>query len=208
MASSGYPVPASEARARLRFKNSVFAGFVARADSVAAARTFIGDIRSRFPDASHCVYAFAIGHGASVTHGMSDDGEPAGTAGRPLLAVVQGSGLGDVAVAVVRYFGGTKLGTGGLVRAYTSTAQATLAEVEVVEKVTYLGVCLRAMPYEFYEAVKSAVTAVAGIVESEEFAEAVTMTARVPEDQVPELSRVVRETTSGRFELEVTGYTD
>ena len=204
MAPSGYPVPASEARAQLRFKNSVFSGFAARADSVAGARTFIDDIRARFPDASHCVYAFAIGHGASVTHGMSDDREPAGTAGRPLLAVVQGSGLGDVVLTIVRYFGGTKLGTGGLVRAYTSTAQATLAEVEVVEKVTFLGVSLRAMPYEYYEAVKSAVTAVAGTVESEEFADAVTMTARVPEDQVPELARVVREASSGRLELEVT----
>ena len=130
-------------------------------------------------------------------------------ASRPvLLAVVQGSGLGDVALAVVRYFGGTKLGTGGLVRAYTSTAQATqatLAEVEVVEKITYLCVSLRAMPYEFYGAVKSAVAAVAGTVESEEFADAVTMTARVPEDQVSELARMIREASSGRLELEVTG---
>ena len=69
---------------------------------------------------------------------MSDDGEPSGTAGRPALAVVQGADLGDVVVVLVRYFGGTKLGTGGLVKAYTQTAQAALAALQVKTKVLLL----------------------------------------------------------------------
>jgi putative IMPACT (imprinted ancient) family translation regulator len=78
------------------------------------------------PNASHHVYAFRVGHGNSIIEGMSDDGEPTGTAGPPVLAVLRGTQIGDIIVIVTRYFGGTKLGTGGLVRAYPEAAQIAL----------------------------------------------------------------------------------
>ena len=116
------------------------------------ARSFIQEVKSRYPDGRHHCYAFAIGHGASVTHGMGDDGEPSGTAGeinvkskphaipdtpilltcvlrragRPMLSVLTGTELGDCCVVVTRYFGGTKLGTGGLVKAYTEATQVCM----------------------------------------------------------------------------------
>ena len=131
----GYPIAVGEVEVEVRAKNSRFIGCAAPAESVDDAKAFIAAMRERYPDASHHCYAFAAGYGATVTHGMSDDGEPSGTAGKPMLAVVQGAGIGDVVVVATRYFGGTKLGTGGLVKAYTETAQAALEAVPVEMKV-------------------------------------------------------------------------
>lgn len=149
--ASGYLIPAAETSAQITDRGSRFLAVCACVESVADARAFLADIRKRYADASHHVYAFAVGHGASVTHGMSDDGEPSGTAGRPVLAVVQGSGLGDVIVVVMRWFGGTKLGTGGLVRAYTKTSQDVLAATPTARQVQTATIIMR-LPYDRYDA--------------------------------------------------------
>jgi len=146
MPASGYPVPAATCESETRFKNSRFIGTAGPAASVDEAQEFVDSIRNRYGDASHHVYAFSVGHGATVTEGMSDDCEPSGTAGRPVLAVVKGSGLGDVAVVITRFFGGTKLGTGGLVRAYTQTAQQVLGELPTTRKIERVSAILH-VPY-------------------------------------------------------------
>ena len=110
-------VPAYEIRRETLVANSKFITTIAPARSVEEARILINKVQKEFPDASHHVTAFIIGYGVSQTAHCSDAGEPAGSAGRPTLAVLQGSGLGDVVVVISRYFGGTKLGVGGLVRA-------------------------------------------------------------------------------------------
>src|SRR5688572_32780456 len=92
-------------------------------------------IRKEFADANHNVPVYLIGGGNTVTEYFSDDGEPSGTAGRPALAVLRGSGLGDVAVVVTRYFGGTLLGTGGLVKAYTESTQMVVNAVRRGQRV-------------------------------------------------------------------------
>ena len=97
--------------------NSRFIATLAPVFSPEEARTFIAHIKKEFADASHNVPAYIIGGGNTVTEFCSDDGEPSGTSGKPALAVLRGSGLGDVAVVITRYFGGTLLGTGGLVKA-------------------------------------------------------------------------------------------
>jgi uncharacterized YigZ family protein len=127
---SPYPIPSSEVRVEIKVANSRFIATLAPAFSVDEARAFINRIKEEFSDASHNVPVFLIGHGDSVTAHCSDAGEPSGTAGRPALAVLQGSGLGDVVVVITRYFGGTKLGTGGLVRAYSDSVRAVLEKVE------------------------------------------------------------------------------
>ena len=154
--SSSYPVPVGEATVELRFDKSRFVGIATRADTVASARSFINQIRLRYPDASHHAFAFLVGFGNSTSHGMSDDGEPSGTAGRPVLAVVQGSGLGDVTIVVTRYFGGVKLGTGGLVRAYTATAQAAIAAVPREQKVDWVRIDVQ-MGYDVMEFCRKAI---------------------------------------------------
>ncbi|HEY3290002.1 MAG TPA: YigZ family protein, partial [Anaerolineae bacterium] len=117
--SDRYPIPARETQAETIVINSRFISTVGEARTVDEAMAFIKRVKAQHSDASSHAYAFHIGHGASVTDGCNDGGEPGGTAGRPMLAVLQGSGLGDVVAVVSRWYGGTKLGTGGLVRAFS-----------------------------------------------------------------------------------------
>jgi len=195
-----YPIPAGEAEIELLVKNSRFIGRAGYTPSVDEARAFIAQIKKDHPTCNHAVYAFAVGHGASITHGMSDAGEPSGTAGRPALAVVKGSGLGDVTVVVVRYFGGTKLGTGGLVKAYTESAQLALAELSVTEKVERKTVTIT-IPYSFYEQCKRLVDTHRGQIDEEDFAAEITMLITFVVDDLPGFSADVAEMTSGQVKV-------
>ncbi|RMF01344.1 MAG: YigZ family protein, partial [Chloroflexi bacterium] len=198
--STRYPIPNGESTVELYFKNSRFIGRAAYTPSVAEARAFIERVKAEYPNNSHTVYAFAVGHGATVTHGMSDAGEPSGTAGRPALAVVRGSNLGDVTVAIVRYFGGTKLGTGGLVKAYTETAQAALAALDVTEKVERVTV-LVAIGYPHYEQLRRLVEIHHGTVEDEKFATDVTLTLNFVIDELPAFEADLAELTNGQVSV-------
>lgn len=195
--STRYPIPSGESTVELVIKNSRFIGRAAHTPSVEAAKTFIEQVKTECPNHSHAVYAFAVGHGASVVHGMSDAGEPSGTAGRPALAVVKGSDLGDVTVVIVRYFGGTKLGTGGLVKAYTETTQLALAELAVTEKVEWAEVIV-AVPYSLYEPVKRLVESGGGVVENEEFTTDVTLTLKFIVDDLPAFETDLAELSGGQ----------
>jgi putative IMPACT (imprinted ancient) family translation regulator len=120
-------VPVREGRSEIREKGSRFFGFAAPAASAEAAEAFLERLRRKHHDATHVAFALKLG-GAAGASKCSDDGEPSGTAGRPIAAAAASAGLTDVVVAVVRYFGGTKLGTGGLARAYRAAAALALAE--------------------------------------------------------------------------------
>lgn len=198
--SKRYPIPAAEARVELQVKNSRFIGRAAYTPSVEEAKAFIEQVKAEEPNNNHAFYAFAVGHGASVIHGMSDAGEPSGTAGRPALAVVKGSGLGDITVVIVRYFGGTKLGTGGLVKAYTETAQLTLAELPTTEKVERQAVSLT-LPYTFYEQAKRLIEAHQGQIEAETFAESVILHLIFIVDDIPPFEAALAEASNGRLHL-------
>lgn len=190
-------IPAGPARVELRVVNSRFIGSAAPAATVEDAKAFIAAVRAEMPDATHHVYAYIIGHGSTTIEGMSDDGEPAGTAGRPVLSVVRGSGLGDVVVVVTRYFGGTLLGTGGLVRAYGDTAKAVLAALPRTEKIARRRLLIT-VPYSAYEQTQRLIAAHRGTVEREEFATEVTLEISVPEARVAALTGALRELTAGR----------
>ncbi|MFM8369105.1 MAG: YigZ family protein, partial [Chloroflexota bacterium] len=117
--SKPYLVPLTEIRREQMVVNSRFIATLAPAFSIDEARAFMKRIREEFADASHNVPVYIIGGGNTVTEYFSDDGEPSGTSGKPALTVLRGSGLGDAVLVVTRYFGGTLLGTGGVVKAYT-----------------------------------------------------------------------------------------
>ena len=195
--SKRYPIPADESRIELLVKNSRFIGRAGYTPSVEEARAFIKLVKVENPGCTHAVYAFTVGHGASVIHGMSDAGEPSGTAGRPALAVVKGSGLGDITVVIVRYFGGTKLGTGGLVKAYTEAAQLALANLPVTEKVERQTVRVT-VPYSFYEQIRRLVETHHGLVETETFAAEVTLDLIFVVDDFPAFEAALAEVTSGQ----------
>lgn len=117
-------------------KRSRFLGVLRRVDGEDEARQFVAELRREFPDARHHCSAFLVDvPGANPVERSNDDGEPAGTAGTPMLDVLRGSGLSGVACVVVRWFGGTKLGTGGLVRAYGAAVRAALAEADAGRRV-------------------------------------------------------------------------
>jgi putative IMPACT (imprinted ancient) family translation regulator len=131
---------------------------------------------------------------------MSDAGEPSGTAGRPALAVVKGSGLGDVTVVLVRYFGGTKLGTGGLVKAYTETTQLTLAELPRTEKIERQTVQI-VIPYSFYDSCRRLVAAYEGQVEAEVFGSEVTLRLTFIVETLSAFETDLLEATRGEIKL-------
>ena len=197
-----YPIPASEARAEIVVVNSRFIASAAPAFSVEDARAFIARIRAEFSDASHNVPAFLIGDGASVTAHCTDDGEPAGTAGRPALVVLQGSGLGDIVVVVTRYFGGTKLGTGGLVQAYTEAVKEVLAVLPRAEKIPTHTVML-ACEYSLFERVRLLIQEHGGQTLDEDFGADVTVTARFATWRLPPFQDALRELSRGALHAEV-----
>jgi uncharacterized YigZ family protein len=190
-------VPAGRARAEIRAANSRFIATAAPADTVVSARAVIAAIRAEMPDATHHVYAYIVGHGATTTLGMSDDGEPSGTAGRPIMAILRGSGLGDVALVVARYFGGTLLGTGGLVHAYGDAARAVLAALPRAEKIERRALAV-ALPYAAYEPARRLVSAYAGSIVEETFAADVTLHVLLPAAQLEAFTLALGEATAGQ----------
>lgn len=195
-------IPAQETRTELKISNSRFIATAAPVFSVEEARAFIGRIKAEFSDASHNVPAFVVGHGNSVTAHCSDDGEPSGTAGRPALMVLQGSGLGDVAVVVTRYFGGTKLGTGGLVKAYGDSVKAVLDVLPLAQKVPTHTVLL-AVPYPLFEQVKLLVGEENGRILNETFAADVTLTIQFTQAAFPLFQKKLQELSHGQLQAEI-----
>jgi uncharacterized YigZ family protein len=197
-----YSVPLNEVRREQTVVNSRFIATLAPVLNIEEARTFIARIRDEFADASHNVPAYIIGGGNTVTEYFSDDGEPSGTAGKPVLAVLRGSGLGDVAVVVTRYFGGTLLGTGGLVKAYTESAQMVVQAVERGRRVPVY-VAMVAIPYNFLERVRLLAGRQNGKILDEEFAGDITMTLQFPVESFDGFQNDLRELSAGQIWAEV-----
>lgn len=183
-------------------ENSRFIATLAPVFSVDEARAFISRIRMEFADASHHVPAFIIGHGSSEIAHCSDAGEPSGTAGRPALAVLRGSGLGDACVVVTRYFGGTKLGTGGLVHAYSEAVRQVLSKVHQAHK-RMVHTIMLAFHYRYLERVRSLVSKHHGRILDESFAADVTLTARFPVDDLAGFREAIQELSNGAWDTEL-----
>jgi uncharacterized YigZ family protein len=182
--------------------NSRFIATAAPAFSVEDARIFIGRIRAEFADATHNVPAYIIGHGQATIAHCHDDGEPSGTAGRPMLAVLQGSGLGDVVAVVTRYFGGTKLGTGGLVRAYGDAVKEALAALPRAEKVSTVS-AMAEIPYTLLERARQLVEAHGGVMLEENFTAEVTLVIRFRAERFGAFADALRQLSHGAVEAVV-----
>ncbi len=187
--------------------NSRFIATLVPVFSMEEARRFIARIKREFADASHNVPAYIIGGGNTVTEYFSDDGEPSGTAGKPALAVLRGSGFGDVAVMVTRYFGGTLLGTGGLVKAYTESTQLVVNAVGRGRHVT-VHVAMVAIPYNLLERIRLIVKRNQGEVLGEDFAADITMTLHFPVESFNGFQNELRELSAGQLQAEVIESTE
>jgi uncharacterized YigZ family protein len=148
---ASYLAPGGEARAEIREKGSVFLAVVGPAVDEAAARHLLAGLEREFPDATHHCWAWRLGE--PPRERSADAGEPAGTAGVPILQVLRGAGVSDVMAVVVRWFGGTKLGRGGLARAYAAAAREALQALPVISRVPTVRLTLE-VPYEKVGAVK------------------------------------------------------
>ena len=195
-----YPIPAKETRVETLVVNSRFVCTVAEAGTTEEAIAFIRRVKDELADASSHAYAYRVGYGSSVTDGCNDGGEPSGTAGKPMLAILQGSGLGDVAAVVTRYFGGTKLGTGGLVRSFGGALKAALEVLPRSEHVERTTVLVE-VGYPLYERVKLLVGKHNGTVDGEDFGVAIVMTLTFIVDDLPLFAHALRELSAGSIPI-------
>jgi uncharacterized YigZ family protein len=187
--------------------NSRFIATLAPVFSAGEARSFIARIKKEFADASHNVAAYIIGGGNTVTEYFSDDGEPSGTAGKPALTVLRGSGLGDVAVVITRYFGGTLLGTGGLVKAYTESTQLAVNAVGRGQRVD-VHVAMVVLPYNLLERVRLLAARQQGEILGEDFAADITMTLQFPVRTFDIFQNELRDLSAGKIRAEVIESTE
>lgn len=188
------------AEAELVEKKSRFIATVRPVASEEEASAFIDEMKKKYYDARHNCSAFVIGSKAQITR-SSDDGEPSGTAGRPMLEVILGSGIRNIAVVVTRYFGGTLLGTGGLVRAYSGVVKEALELCETARQ--HFGVRLKIKTD--YNTVGKIQYILAGrniAVEDTVYAADVAMTVISPIEEYDRLCKELVEATSARVGLE------
>ncbi|MFZ6018817.1 MAG: IMPACT family protein [Chloroflexota bacterium] len=195
-------VPARQCRAEITVLNSRFIAIAAPAFSVDEARHVIQGIRAEFPDASHHVPAYLIGHGTTTIEHCNDDGEPAGTAGKPVLSVLKGSGIGNIVMVVVRYFGGTKLGTGGLVKAYQQAAKAVLAELPLAIQIKACELVCE-VGYSDYQKVRRLIENFSGVVLEEIFTDQVALHIQIPITEQKEVERALLDLTHGTASITV-----
>jgi uncharacterized YigZ family protein len=177
---SQYEVPAAGSQSEVVIKNSRFIGTLEYCDSRVQAMDIINQARGRYPKANHHCWAMVAGS-PDDDHSMdqSDDGEPRGTAGKPMLNLLQHSGIGHVVVVVSRSFGGTKLGTGGLVRAYSQTTRELLESV--VRKIWVATESLKiSIPFDYQNLVGNFLKKEAIIIESRTFGDLVSFELKVP----------------------------
>ena len=181
-------------------KKSRFIAHVQAVDSVEEAQEFIEAVKKKYWDARHNCSAFSVGEMNPLTR-CSDDGEPGGTAGKPILEVIQGSGIRNIVIVVTRYFGGTLLGTGGLVRAYTEAAKAGIENAVIIEKIPATRMKLFTEYTDLgkiqYILAQNQVT-----VENTEYTDKVEMRALFPEKEKKALCRALTEGTGGRVHIE------
>ena len=199
-----YYIPTAESEAELVEKRSRFLGQVFPVESEAAARACIEAVRKRHYDARHHCWCYRLREGGAERY--SDDGEPQGTAGQPMLNVFQREEVTNVCCVVTRYFGGILLGAGGLVRAYTQAAKLALdaAGISVVRRWVETAV---PCPYALFERVKQEVEGCGGALGETEYAAEVTVHALLPEGRVEEFCRRITELTSGTVEAALLGET-
>lgn len=196
-----YLVPADTIVVEQELKKSRFIASAGRASNKAEAAAFIQAVRRTFPDASHNCWAYIAGEpNNTVEIGMSDDGEPQGTAGKPMLNVLQHKGVGEVVVVVTRYFGGVKLGAGGLVRAYSNAVQAVMEELPL-EKVVAVKEAALLYPYAQESNIRRLLEGLGIEIIDTHYQENVTMHLKVPENLGDELQEKATNQTHGEATL-------
>ena len=200
-----YPVPAARHRVEQTIERSRFICTVERVEAPEDAQAFVRAMNAEFADATHNCWAYVAGPpGSTGRIGMSDAGEPHGTAGRPMLTVLLHSGVGEVAAVVTRYYGGTKLGTGGLVKAYGGLVQLALETLPRAERVDYAHLAV-AIGYPSITLVQQQLAAFGAEVVAEAYGAEVRYELRVPRPNLEPLRAALADATRGAAVVEEGG---
>ncbi|PEH54059.1 IMPACT family protein [Yersinia kristensenii] len=196
-----YLIPTAPVTISEEIKKSRFITLLAHTSGVNEAKDFIQQIKQQHPTARHHCWAFVAGAPIdSQQLGFSDDGEPSGTAGKPILAQLMGSGIGEITAVVVRYYGGIKLGTGGLVRAYGSGVQQALKQIEVKYKVPQVEYTLQC-DYAQLSIVETLLQQVEGQILQSDYAQFVTLHLSLPATQASQVGDKLRDLSRGTLQL-------
>ena len=202
--SGSYPIPGRIHRVEDVIQRSRFITTVAHAPDPDAAHAFLASIRDEFPDATHNCWAFLAGPPGSTSRiGMSDDGEPHGTAGRPMLTALLHSGVGEVVAVSTRYYGGTKLGTGGLSRAYSGGVVIALKQMPREEKVDRRSVSLT-LSYSDVDSVQRLIAQREWVLTDEVFGSDIRLEILVPVSEIEQVHSLIADQTRGSGIVEVT----
>jgi uncharacterized YigZ family protein len=197
-----YTIPAQQHRTEEEIKRSRFITTLGHTPSVEAAREFISLVHQEFADANHNCWAYVAGPpGSSAYVGMSDDGEPHGTAGRPMLTVLLHSDVGEITAVVTRYFGGTLLGKGGLVRAYSGGVKSALESLPVIERIP-LATALVMVDYAMLTPMHNMLADYEAEIIGEDFAVDVTLRIRLPEERYRDFENAIVNLTNANAVVE------
>jgi uncharacterized YigZ family protein len=194
MAKDFYSIAAPTV-AEIQEKKSLFIAYATPVASEEEAQNFIADIKKQHPDARHHVYAYQIGAGRQIKR-FTDDKEPAGTAGKPVLEAIDKSGLTNTVIVVVRYFGGILLGSGGLTRAYSKAAVLSLAKAQIVKKIPAQKYQIT-FDYNFSGKVETWLEKSAYPIERRLFEQIISFTILVPQHKVQQMHKDLAEITLG-----------
>lgn len=182
-------------------RRSVFIGLASAVDSESSALEFIDAVKKKYPDAKHHVYAYVLRENSLMR--FSDDREPQGTAGKPVLDVIRKNGLTDTVVAVVRYFGGTLLGTGGLVRAYTSAAIGAVENAQIIRYDVYVQMNIETS-YSDYQRIMPIFDEFGFRIVDTKYTDNVTVEGSVRKTMYEIMADKLVQATSGRIKIEKT----
>ena len=194
-------VPKGRSLETIEIKKSRFISIAMYVSSAGEAKEIVKLTRKEYADSSHVVHAFLSGPAADI-FGFSDDREPSGTAGRPVLEVIKGSGITNIIVLVVRYFGGTKLGTGGLVKAYTEAAQKVIKSLVVEELIDKVNFQIN-LPYDMYDQIVKILNKCSAEIEEPVFDTLIHIKGSIPENNLNGADRDILDVSAGRVKLYV-----
>ena len=201
-APARYHIPVERFRSEIEVEPSRFIATVQPVATPAAAPQVIAAVTSEFPDANHNCWAYLVGPPGSTDQvGLSDDGEPHGAAGKPMLIALQHSGLGDMVVVVSRYFGGIKLGKGGMVKAYTAAVKTALDQVPRCERVNWLHL-LATIDYALVTPFEHKYREYEAEILDVQYGERVTYRLRIPDERQKVFRAMFADLTAGRGLLE------
>ena len=199
-----YQIPAGSISVEQALKRSRFITSIGRAPDKQQADAFIRMVRSTYPDANHNCWAYVAGNPFdTVQVGMSDDGEPQGTAGKPMLSILQHSKIGEIVAVVTRYFGGIKLGTGGLVRAYSSSVQLALQKLPLTEFVALTSARI-SLPYPLEDRIRRLLIKMKIDISDVYYKDEVVLSIEFPENMAMELEKQIGNQTMGQAKLLIT----